>query len=108
MTHEQSNRESQEAARMRQETMGQIYDGVRGVMADIHRRVIDEPWFGKTTQDVIYNQQFSRGDANRNVDQDPETSQEAKQEAALMESFYGKSEGQAQAQGPAQDRGIEP
>ena len=61
MTHEQSNRESQEAAKIRESMLAQIYGKVQDVMsgplADIRRRVVEEPWYGKTIFDVVHDRQ---------------------------------------------------
>ena len=80
MTHEQSNRESQEAEKIREGMMariaenvekkmeelraspmaewyGKIQDVVSAPLADIRRRVVEEGFYGKTVFDVMHDRQ---------------------------------------------------
>ena len=80
MTHEQSNRESQEAEKIREGMMakiaervdkkmeelraspmaewyGKIQDVVSAPLADIRRRVVEEGFYGKTVFDVVHDRQ---------------------------------------------------
>jgi hypothetical protein len=96
------------------EIYGKIQDVVSGPLADIRRRVVEEPSYGKTVFDVVYDQQH-RGSiwgrentpaGNNPVDQEPtvqggERSQTEKDMAGIMERFYGPQ------QNPGQDRGTD-
>jgi hypothetical protein len=80
MTHEQSNRESQEAEKIREGMMakiaervekkmeelraspmaewyGKVQDVVSAPLADIRRRVVEEGFYGKTIFDVVHDRQ---------------------------------------------------
>jgi hypothetical protein len=80
VTHEQSNRESQEAEKIREGMMakiaervdkkmeelraspmaewyGKIQDVVSAPLADIRRRVVEEGFYGKTVFDVVHDRQ---------------------------------------------------
>ena len=80
MTHEQSNRESQEAEKIREGMMakiaervekkmeelraspmaewyGKIQDVVSAPLADVRRRVVEEGFYGKTVFDVMHDRQ---------------------------------------------------
>ena len=56
----------------RHETLGRIWDGVYAAMADINRRVFEEPWFGRPVQDVLHNihSRAKDTDKDRLVEQD--------------------------------------
>ena len=132
MTREQINREMQEADKIRAgmlarvaerveqnvgklregtaaEIYGKIQDVVSGPLADIRRRVVEEPTYGKTVFDVVYDRQHSGniwGTDNKPVDQEPtaqggEKSQGEKDMADIMQRFYGTQ------QNPGQDRGMD-
>ena len=132
MTREQINREMQEADKIRAgmlarvaeraekevgklregtaaEIYGKIQDVVSGPLADIRRRVVEEPTYGKTVFDVVYDRQHSGniwGTDNKPVDQEPtvqggERSQAEKDMADIMQRFYGTQ------QNPGQDRGTD-
>jgi hypothetical protein len=88
----------------------QAYESVRGAMADINRRVFEEPWFGKPVQDILFDRQQNPIDRDKRVDQEVGKQgtvhgEQKQQEAGkdnFWESFFGKNQAaeQEQQQGP--------
>ena len=139
MTREQINREMQEADRIRAgmlarvaervgkevgelregtaaEIYGKIQDVVSGPLADIRRRVVEEPTYGKTIFDVVYDRQHQGniwGKDDKPVDQEPEPTAQGAQKSQseremddIMQRFYGPQQNPGQDRGP--DNGMEP
>jgi hypothetical protein len=142
VTREQINREMQEADKIREnmlarvaervekkvgalregtaaEIYGKIQDVVSGPLADIRRRVVEEPTYGKTVFDVVYDRQHSGSiwgrdnhpAGNNPVDQEPavqgsERSQAEKDMADIMQRFYGPKQNPGEDRG--RDNGMEP
>src|SRR5687767_12485431 len=39
------------------QALGSVYDSGMNALADINRRAIEEPWFGKPVQDILFDRQ---------------------------------------------------
>ena len=70
---------------------------VVGALHDIHRRVIEEGWFGKTVHDVVEHYQYNPRDPNSNqkMRDDQETGQASQQDYSPA-TFYGQSQAKEQ------------
>jgi hypothetical protein len=68
---------------------GQAFDATRITMADINRRVVEEPWFGKPVQDILFDRQQNPIQRDRNVDQDA-----GKAEPSQQGAVHGQPEQQ--------------
>lgn len=97
MTPAQHHTETARAAVIRSQTLGRIYDGVQGAMADIHRRVVEEPWYGRNVFDATWQQQMG-------VDRVPPPAPSVARDANAINSFYGSEHGTDAGKG----RGLEP
>jgi hypothetical protein len=92
---------------MKESPAMQAFDTARHTMADVNRRVFEEPWFGKPVADILFINQQKPTD--RTVDQDAgkqgtihgQQKQEQGQEN-FWESFFGKQQAaeREQQQGP--------
>lgn len=110
-----------------QRTAGDLWQGVYSAMADINRRVFEEPWFGRPVNDVLQHVQ-SRVDRSANkdrpVDQNAEQTLAQGQDPAHAspdhshdydpKAFYGREEEQqghdydpAAFYGQEQSKGME-
>ena len=58
MTPQQHNAEAVRAHELRMQALGNAYDRTQGAMADIHRRVVSEPWYGRDVFDHTYDRQM--------------------------------------------------
>ena len=77
---------------MKDSPAAQAYDSARVIMADVNRRVFEEPWFGKPVADILMDRQQNPLGRDRNVDQDyVRTEQEKGEEQATI---HGKNEPQ--------------
>jgi hypothetical protein len=92
---------------------GQAFDSARDNMADINRRVFEEPWFGKPVADILFERQQNPMDRDKRVDQeigkqgtihDEQKQQEAGKDN-FWDSFFGKN--QAAEQDRGHDQGLE-
>ena len=83
---------------------GQAFDTARHTMADINRRVIEEPWFGKPVADILFERQQSPMQRDRNVDQD--VGKQTQQQENFWENFFGQQQAaeREQQQGPEMGR----
>jgi hypothetical protein len=95
--------------------LGKPWDYVYGAMQDIHRRVFEEGWFGKTTHDVIEHYQYNpRRDPGEDRTWQPQEEYElageyerdlhgihggASEHDYSPDAFYGPSQAEEQQQG---------
>ena len=102
MTPEQHNEEAVRAHQMRLDAMGRVYDRTQGTMADIHAKVISEPWYGRDVFDHTFDKRMGyfedqgRIQGTENAPGNVHGTGHNPQEDA-MKSFYGN--GPAAAQG---------
>jgi hypothetical protein len=97
---------------------GQAFDSARHSMADINRRVFEEPWFGKPVADILFERQ--QGTVHGKVEDQTVTKEESKQQEqgtvhgeqkqeqgkdSFWEEFFGKQ--QAAEQDRGHDQGLE-
>jgi hypothetical protein len=129
MTPQQHNAEAVRAHQNRMEAMGNIYDRTQGAMADIHAKVVSEPWYGRDVFDHTFDRRMGYGQGQGVQDtgtihgpaQEPAKEQgtvhgqgpgtahapQAAQED-VMKSFYGNGQQPGHDQGQGRGRGIEP
>jgi hypothetical protein len=75
------------------QALGNMYDSGMNAMADINRRVVEEPWFGKPVQDILFDRQRNPIQRDRNVEQEA-----AKAEPAQQGTVHGQPEQQQEEQ----------
>ena len=105
-----------EAGQETQEKLGKPWDYVYTSLLDVHRRLIDEPWFGKPSFDILYNvnQRAATGkQKDKPMDEDKQRVAEGTpyQHDYSPDAFYGKNQSkdaeQQQARGRDDDLGME-
>ncbi len=101
MTPEQHQAETARAAVIRSQTMGRIYDNTQGAIADIHRRVVSEPWYGRDVFDSTWQQQMGYDSG-----QAPAPAPSVARDDHALNSFYGNEHGTDAGKGLG--RGQEP
>lgn len=79
---------------------------VVGALHDIHRRVIEEGWYGKTVHDVVSHYQYNpRRDPNQAMRDDQDAGKDALHDYS-PDTFFGRGEErEAQAAAIEQDTG---
>jgi hypothetical protein len=68
---------------------GQAFDAAQKAMADVNRRVFEEPWYGKPVADILMDRQQNPLGRDRNVDQDQGTVHGPAQEQGTI---YGQDQ----------------
>jgi len=69
---------------------GQAFDTTRTVMADVNRRVFEEPWFGKPVADILFERQ--QGTVHGPSRDKPEEQDAAKVEPAQQGTVHGQEQ----------------
>lgn len=94
--------------RMREMEPTKLERGIVAALHDIHRRVIEEPWFGKPVFDVLYNsnQRAATGQRDKPIEEDKQRVAEgtAYQHDYTPDGFYGRHQDKNADQQNAHER----
>lgn len=99
--------------RMREMEPTKLERGIVAALHDIHRRVIEEPWFGRTIHDVVafYNQRGNWKDKDPPGDDLNPSQGKGSAHDYSPNAFYGRNQSkegeQQEAQQREQSRGME-
>jgi hypothetical protein len=97
-----------EAVMETRDDLGKPWDYVYGSLLDVHRRVIEEPTYGKPMFDMLYNvnQRATTGQKDKLMDEDKQRVAEgpAYQHDYSPDGFYGRSQDKSAEQQHARSR----
>ena len=91
-----------EAVKETRDDLGKPWDYVYGALQDIHRRVFEEGWFGKTVHDVVEHHQYNPRDPNphQRMRDDQNTGKDSPHDYSPA-AFYGQNQEKEQQQDAA-------
>lgn len=102
-----AEREEMQSSARALEQPSRLGQYIVGALHDIHRRVIEEGWYGKTVHDVVSHYQYNpRREPNQAIRDDQEAGKESGQDYS-PDAFYGRNQEQeAQAATVERDEGL--